>query len=152
METLKVYLDETRNACIVCGNCGKSKEIDFSQRQVPLSGHVNCSCGNTFAVTFEKRQHYRKHISITGACSVYPGSNEGEPIEIVDISLGGLQLVTPGLNPFQLNQKLRIVFRLGGKPVNLVVSVRHIKDKSIGAEIISMDEHSRKILGFYLLP
>ena len=152
METVKVYLDEARNACIVCGNCGKAKEIDFSKREIPRSGHVKCGCGHTFAVTFEKRQHYRKRVAITGACFVHAGSLDGEPISIVDISLAGLQLEILGLNHFQVHQKLRIVFRLEGKTVNLVVSVCHIKDKTIGAEILSMDEHSRKVLGFYLLP
>ena len=152
MEMVKVYLDETRNACIVCGNCGKAREISFSEREAPRSSLVKCSCGNSFIVSFEKRQYYRKQVDIRGLCFESADPTEGTPVKITDISVCGLQFDTSGDNKFQLNQKLRVIFRLEGQIVNLVVCVRHIRGKKIGVEIISIEEHSKKIMGFYLLP
>ncbi len=152
MEKVKVYLDETRNATIVCGGCGKSREINFTQREAPPSSLVKCGCGNNFIVLFEKRQHYRKQVDIRGISFTKADLAEGEPIHLMDISLSGVQFKVSGVNPFQLNQKLRIIFRLEDKTVNLVVSVRRIIGNNIGAEITTIDDHSRKVLGFYLRP
>lgn len=152
MEKVKVYLDEARIATIVCGRCGKAREISFAQREAPNATLVKCGCGNTFIVTFEKRQHYRKDIDIRGVCYANPDSIESEPIRIMDISISGVQFKKLSDTTFQPNQQLRVTFLLEGQNVNLVVYVRRISGENVGAEIIGMDNHSRKILGFYLLP
>lgn len=152
MEKVKVYLDETRNATIVCPNCGKSREINFSQREAPPSSLVKCGCGNSFIVLFEKRQYYRKQVDIRGIAFAKADLTEGEPIQIMDVSIGGVHFRVSGINPFHLDQKLRIVFRLEDKTVSMVVSVRRIIDNKVGAEITTIDDHSRKVLGFFLRP
>ncbi|MGC9195999.1 MAG: PilZ domain-containing protein [Syntrophobacteraceae bacterium] len=151
METVKVYLNETRIAAIVCGNCGKNKEFDLSQRVAPRSAVVKCSCGNTFTVSFERRQNYRKQVAIWGLCFTAAGPPNGEPVKIIDISAGGVKFQKNG-RCMQPDQKLRIAFKLQDKTVNMVVSVRSVKNGGVGAKIIDMDAHSRKVLGFFLMP
>lgn len=152
MERVKVYLDEARNAFVVCGNCGKSKKMSFSGREAPHASLVKCICGNTFIVTFEKRQYYRKLLDTFGTCYVGADSTVGVPVRVLDISLGGVQLQNVECAALQPNQKLRVVFRVNEKLVDLLVSVRYIRNDIIGAEIIGIDENSKKILGFYLMP
>lgn len=152
METLKVYLNEAGFAFVACRNCGKSREMSFAGKKIPPASLVKCSCSNTFIVTFEKRQHYRKALNTFGTCFVKDKPNEAIPVKIIDISDRGLQFEISEGARFQHNQNLRVVFRLDKKMVSLVVAVRHIRGDIFGAEILSMDPSSRKIIGFYLLP
>ena len=152
MERIKVYLDEARIASIVCGRCGKAREISFAQREAPHSSLVKCGCGYSFIVTFEQRQYYRKAVNLRGACYAKPDAIESEPIRITDISIGGLQFEKVSDTTFEPDQQLRVTFRLENQKVSMVVAVRRIYGDRIGTEFISMDEHSKKILGFYLLP
>jgi hypothetical protein len=151
METVKVYLNDTRIAPIVCGKCGKNKEIDFSKRAVPRSAVVKCSCGNTFGLSFERRQNYRKQVSIWGLCFTAAGPPKGEPIKIIDISAGGVKFQKNGKS-MEPDQKVRIAFKLEEKTVNMLLSVRSVDDIDVGAKIIDIDAHSRKVLGFFLMP
>ena len=152
MEKVKVYLDEARNATIVCENCGKSKEISFSTKEVPRSSLAKCGCGNHFIISFEKRLHYRKPVDVQGICFDFADSDKSEPIRILDVSAHGLQFEVPGPNGFKLEQKLKVLFCLGDRTVNMIVSVRHISGGNIGAKITGIDAHSKRVIGFYLLP
>lgn len=151
METVKVYLDDTRNASIVCGSCGKSKEVNFSEREPPRSGVVKCGCGNSFVVSFEKRQNYRKQVEIWGVCFASSDSTKGEPVKILDISSTGLKFQKTTDNGLKPNQRLKVVFKLREQTLNLTVAVRHVRSGSVGAEIVDIDQHSRKTIGFFLM-
>lgn len=152
MEKVKVYLDEALNAFVVCGSCGTSRGMSFAGREVPHASLVKCKCGNTFVVTFDKRQYYRKPLDISGECIVEANSTEGIPIRMVDISVVGVQFQKLGGPAFHLDQKLKVAFRLTEKLVNLDVCVRSIRGDNIGAQIVSIDTNSKKIIGFYLMP
>jgi hypothetical protein len=152
MEKVKIYLNEARSGFVVCQKCGKSKEINFSDGKVPGSCLVKCSCSNTFAVLFEKRQHYRKQLNICGTCFATGDSAEGASIKLVDISRGGIRFIRTDGKPLQLNEKIRVSFSLGDDTIFCSASVYNIRNECIGAKFISLDEHSKKVLGFFLLP
>ena len=152
MENASVYLDEERKGLVICKECGKSKQIDFSSRKVPRSAQVKCSCNNTFLVFFEKRRHYRKGISANGMCFATGDSDNGFPIKIVNVSQGGMHFLNTGRKSLQLNQIIRVVFPLGDKTIKCSVSVCHIQNERVGAKITSMDESSKKAWGFFLFP
>ncbi len=145
-------MDESRTAFVACSKCGKSRELNFSGKEVPHASLVTCGCGNKFIVTFEKRQYYRKQLDAAGTCFVEGGPPEGTPVRMKDISFGGVHFTVPGGHSFELNQNLGLVFRLKGETVRLNVSVRNTGGENVRAETTAMDEHSRKIIGFYLLP
>lgn len=152
MKRVKAYVDEASNAYVGCWDCGRSKELNFSQRDVPPGCMIKCRCGNTFVVTFEQRQHPRKQLDTFGICFAEANPDKGIHIRISEISLGGLRFENSQGAAFQLNETLRIVFRLDVEFVELIASVRNINDANIGAEILKMEEHSKKIMSLYLLP
>lgn len=152
MEKVKVYVDETRTASVACAKCGKSRELRFSGKEIPHASLVTCSCGNKFIVSFEKRQYYRKELDVSGTCFVEGGPPEGIPVKMKDISLGGAHFTILGGHSFQPGQKLGLDFRLKGEIIRLTISVRHVSGENVRAETTAIDEHSRKIIGFYLMP
>ncbi len=152
MEKVKVYLDEARNACVVCGNCGKFKEISFANREVPRSSMVKCSCGSSFIVSFEKRIHYRKALDLKGKCFTNGNPAKSDLIRIMDVSIGGVQFQAPANGAYKFDQKLGVAFSIDNQSVNMIVAVRYIQGLNVGTEVTSIDGHSKKIIGFYLLP
>jgi hypothetical protein len=152
MEKVKIYLNEAQRGFVVCQSCGKSKKIEFAEGDNFRSGIVKCTCGNTFAVTFEKRKCYRKPIESYGKCFATAGPAEGVSIKLVDISQSGIRFIKIGGKPLQLNEKIRLSFLLGDSAIICSATVYNIDTEGIGAKFISLDEHIKKALGFFLLP
>jgi c-di-GMP-binding flagellar brake protein YcgR len=152
MEKVKVYLNEARSGFLVCQRCGKSKRIEFTNSENLRSVVAKCPCGNTFAVIFENRKYYRKPISTYGKCFAAGESADGYSVKLVDISQSGIRFIKKDGKPLQLNEKIRVSFSLGHDTIFCVASVYHIHNEQVGAKFISLDEHSKKLLGFFLLP
>jgi hypothetical protein len=152
MEKVKVYLNEARSGVVVCQRCGKSKQIEFSNGHNFRSGVVKCPCGNTFAVIFENRRHYRKPISSYGKCFAAGDTAEGAAVKLVDISQSGIRFTKMDGKPLELNEKIRVSFSLNNYTIFCFASVCNIRNEYIGAKFIGLDEHSKKVLGFFLLP
>lgn len=151
MEKVKVYLDEARRGFVVCQKCGKSKQIQFASGGNPRSGVAKCACGNAFAVIFENRKYYRKPLSSYGVCLAAKDTARGASVKLVDVSQSGIRFIKKNGRPLQLNEKIRVSFSLNNYPISCVALVNNIGDECIGAKFISLDEHSQKILGFFLL-
>jgi hypothetical protein len=152
MEKVKVYLNEARSGFVVCQRCGKSKQIEFTNRDNRRSGVAKCACGSTFAVIFENRKHCRKPINSYGKYFATGDSAEGASIKLVDISRRGIRFIKKDGKPLQLNEKIRVSFSFWDDIIFRAASVYNIRNERIGAKFISLDEHSKNVFGFFLLP
>ena len=150
MEKVKVYLNQAQSGFVVCQRCGKSKQIDFTNGDNRRSGVAKCACGNTFAVIFENRKLYGKPISSYGKCFATGDTAEGASIELVDISRRGIRFFKMDGKLLQLNEKIRVSFSFGDEIIFRAASVYNIRNERIGAKFTSLDEHSKKVLGFFL--
>lgn len=153
MGVKKIYVTGDDQGTIICDSCGKWKTANVAH-YVSLNKPVKirCSCGASFSVKFEKRKFYRKKVRLHGTCFIDDGREE--PIFVEDISAGGLAFkMNKGL--VEKGDTLNIEFTLDDKARSTVsedVIVKSVKDRLIGAEFASLCEHSKKVLGFYLLP
>ncbi len=153
METVKVYLDEARLGFVVCQQCGKSKQIEFTNGQNPRSAKVKCACGNSFSVIFESRRHYRKKVNTFGKCFAQADTFDGALVQVIDISMSGMGFVKMDGRPLKLNEKIRLSFPLGDGTFHCVALVMSVGNGGmIGVKFVDLDEHSKKVLGFFLLP
>ena len=152
MKVKTIHVSANNEATIVCDSCGEWKTANVA-RYVNLDKPVKirCSCKAVFSVIFEKRRFYRKKVNLYGTCSMH-GIDE-EHIFIEDISSGGLG--------FKINRgtvdkgdTLSVEFVLDDNARSTIsenVIVRHVKDRFIGVEFVDPCEHTKKVLGFYLL-
>ena len=153
MGAKKIYVTGDDQGTIVCDSCGKWKTANVA-RYVSLNKPVKirCSCGVSFSVKFEKRKFYRKKVRLHGIC--FMDRRREVPIFIEDLSAGGLGFrINKG--SVEEGDTLNIEFTLDDKARSTVsedVIVRSVKDRLVGAEFTRLSEHSRKVLGFYLLP
>jgi len=152
MEKVKVYLNVARSGFLVCQRCGKSKRIEFTNSENLRSVVAKCPCGNTFAVIFENRKYYRKPVGSYGKCFATGDPAWGASVRLVDVSLSGIRFIKLNGKPLQPKEQIGVSFSLGGDAVFCAASVYRIYNEGIGAKFISLDNHSKKVLGFFLLP
>jgi hypothetical protein len=117
---------------------------------------VRCkSCGHDFNVMFDARSRYRKDTTLEGHyIRKDPGRDEFGQVAIYDLSQGGLRFEPAAKATFREGEVLTIEFRLDDNQKSTIrtrVVVRSVGERDIGAEFVAMDDHTRKILGFYLL-
>lgn len=152
MERMRVYLNEERSGTVVCQKCGNSKHVQFSNEKIPVTVTAKCSCGCAYLIHFEKRKHYRKTVKILAKYTINGEMSGNSLMQVTDISQGGLGAMKKGGEMLRPNQNIRVSFQLDDKQVNCVASVCHVSKERFGAKFLSMDEHSRRTLGFFLMP
>ncbi len=152
MEKITIYLDEERNGVSVCSQCGKATAVQFEAGRVPRSLTVTCGCGNTFTALFEKRQHYRKKLGSYGKYFSSIDAKEENDIKVLDVSKEGMRFLNLSGKPLAMNQAIKIVFPIQDGTVTCTASVSNIEKDEISCKFLHIDEHSRKILGFFLMP
>ena len=77
---------------------------------------------------------------------------QGATVKLADISQSGIRFAKMDGRPLQLNERIRVSFSLNNYTISCVASVYSIRNEVIGAKFIDLDEHSKKVLGFFLLP
>jgi hypothetical protein len=158
MSTQRIFISNRSQAVLVCQQCGATKTVNVEPESVrgkPV--RVNCkSCGHSFEVVFDTRSRYRKGTALKGH---YFGKAQVEDqsghLVISNLSLGGLKFQPKGKTTFAVGDSLTIEFTLDDPhktPIRTEAVVKSVMDQDIGVEFTALDEHTRKILGFYLMP
>ena len=148
----KVYVDDTRQATIICPKCGFEKTVDvteFKDSQKKLK--AKCKCGETYRFIIEFRTKYRKNVRLAGEYIANEKEEKGEII-VRELSLTGIRFES--LKPHQMSPGdiLEVKFRLDNplrKEIRKLVKVIWIKDRFVGANFTETKFYE-KDLGFYL--
>jgi len=154
MDMIKVYVVENSDVFIVCPNCSADNSINFSRIEFRNTIVLDCTCGNKFSVFLDRRTFYRKLVKLTGLCFSSDDPGEGVPVRILDISMSGICFVKDSGKELVKGEIVKLQFRLGN-PDNLIISLAatiNIRTDHIGSQFVRLDEHTRKLLGFFLLP
>jgi hypothetical protein len=157
MTTQKVFIGSKTMVEVVCPQCDRSLTISVDKIQnVGNPVRARCACGIQFTVVFERRANYRKPTGLFGrfARKVDSELQAGE-IVIDNLSRGGLCMTVPENVKLKVGEVMRIDFRLDNNEQTLIrvqVVIKNIHRSSIGAEFYSLEEHTRKLLSFYLMP
>lgn len=158
MSVQKVFITGKSEAVIVCGKCGQSKTIEADAAAIRgKTAQIRCkTCGNSFQVVFEARAKYRKDTALEGHYfRKRPEGDEFGQMAVYDLSLGGMRFQPIGKAAFEPGDVLTVDFQLDDAQKSTVrasVIVRSIGERDVGVEFAMLDEHTRKLLGFYLMP
>lgn len=147
----KVYVRENDEAIIVCHKCGVAKTTNVASFLHKGRIKVKCGCGNSFTVSFEKRKHYRKAVSLAGYfLRTEPFRDAGEMV-VEDLSSTGLGFRTNIKSKLQVSDIVKVQFALDDKQRSKIsrnAIVRNVTDRFIGAEFC--DQDACRPLLFYL--
>ena len=139
MDPVKVYVLGKDKADVLCPSCGRTKVIRLADTDIYKNCEIECICGKTIPVIFEKRSSFRKSISLTGTCFSKSDPSEGTTVKILNLSRTGILFLKDTGEKLELNETIRLRFR---PPFfkNVIIcsaSVRHITGDSIGAKFLT---------------
>lgn len=155
MTEQRIFIHGKHQAIISCRQCGKSKSIPVSavlhlNKPIP----AKCKCGHTFCVFFEKRSQYRKPTCLRGNYVKPPPAECSGDMIVEDLSRTGMLFRALGTQNIREGDLIKLRFTLddGRESVIQVNAVtRRILEGHVGAEFQGLDEHTNKLLGFYLM-
>jgi hypothetical protein len=151
--TQTIFLEGRKSISIVCQNCGRFKhfEADHLRTHGGKTVAVKCACGANFQVFLERRDRYRKPMSIPGWYCLNQQDSIKRPMILVNLSHSGLGFDVQRRDKIAVGDLLRIDFNLGDIGIHCKVVVRNIDKFRIGAEFVNLDPRSREVIGFTLM-
>ncbi len=157
MTAQKVFIGSRTQVDVVCPQCDRSLTVPVDRIQnMGKPVRARCACGIQFSIVFERRANYRKLTGFPGrfARTVQSELQVGEVV-VANLSRGGLCMKVPESVKLEIGEVVRIDFKLDNDEQTLIraqVVVKNIREGIVGAEFHSLEEHTRKLLGFYLMP
>jgi hypothetical protein len=157
MTIQKVFVGSRKEVVVVCPQCDRSVTVPVDRiRNMGKPVRARCACGIQFSVVFERRANYRKSTEFLGSFVREPEADPqiGEMV-VANLSRSGLCMKVPESVRLEIGEVLSIDFRLDNQEQTLIraqVVVKNIREGIAGAEFHSLGEHTRKLLGFYLMP
>jgi PilZ domain len=154
MDMVKVYVTGNRDVHVICPNCGTENPIDLSKLMSSNIMSIECECHNTFRAFVDRRRYYRKPVELIGMCFASGDPEAGVFVKILDISQTGIGFMKYSGRPLFKNDSIRISVRVDAytNAITVVASVVNVVSEHIGANITNLDDHTRKLLGLFLLP
>jgi hypothetical protein len=156
METREIFIGNRKEIVLHCRECGREKRVDLSNIENSRKKlRVTCVCGSSYKAVLERRLFYRKMASLFGYFTKVAPDARPDHMTVVNLSRGGLAFKTIGNAKVEEGDLLRIEFNLDTEhrtPIIRNVTVRYVRDNYVGAAFYSLDENTKKSLGFYLLP
>ncbi|SMC68920.1 PilZ domain-containing protein [Desulfocicer vacuolatum DSM 3385] len=148
----KVYVSNDKKATFKCPECGLIKEKDVSKfmgLESAVKIKCKCSCGHSYPVIFERRQHIRKDVNFSGT---YVWGKEHGTLLVKNISHSGMCLKMTFKTALKVGDRFVVKFILGensNSEVEKEVIVRGLKHPMMGVEFASKDHYGK--FGAYLL-
>jgi len=156
MNARKIHCGKEFECAVTCHQCGKPNRIDTTRAKLDQSIQIECTCGNCFSIQLEQREYYRKKVKLTGTYQRVLPENQAEgKLIIEDISYIGIGCRTVKVHNLNVDDVLQVEFTLGDVHNSHVAEngiVKDIRDRYLGIKFQDLSQHSRKIIGFYLLP
>jgi hypothetical protein len=158
MNEVKAFIDSEGKAVIKCPECHAARVVDvkgYSKLDHFVRFKVKCSCKHAYKVILERREYFRKSVSLRGVCLFRNGIVKVD-INIHDLSRKGLRVQLLKETAVEMGDKVMVEFRLDDENKTLIrkdAVVRSITGLFLGMEFFSIDPHNvyDKALGFYLM-
>jgi hypothetical protein len=156
MNVRKIHCGKKLECTVTCHYCGKPNRIDTTTVKLEQPIQIECKCGNYFFIQLEQREYYRKEVKLTGNYQrLLPENQEKGKLIIEDISYTGIGCRTVKKHNLKVEDVLHVEFILDDVHNSQVSEngiVKDIRDRYLGIKFQDLSQHSRKIIGFYLLP
>ncbi|MBW2266505.1 MAG: PilZ domain-containing protein [Deltaproteobacteria bacterium] len=154
-ETIQARVQQDGKVLTTCPGCGKIQPVESDKiANGGRSSSATCSCGETFAVFFERRKAYRREVSLRGTYQrTSPEGKFGE-MSVENLSMTGIGFVTLDANNLEEGDKvtLRCVLadgkHAGFEPVAVVVCCH---DRYVGCRFKELSRDEEEWLVEYLM-
>jgi hypothetical protein len=149
MDRIKVYVVGKEKTEVICPSCSRAKVILFADTDMSQNCEIECICGKTILVIFEKRRSLRRRVLLTGTCFSKRDPPGGTTVKIVNLSRTGILFLKDAGGKLELNETIRLRFRpkLSNNVIRCSASVKNMDGDNIGAKFLNLDLHAQKVIG-----
>lgn len=141
MSGIKIHLDSNYEGEITCPQCGKTKPVTVTPEQIfKPTTNLQCECGHSFDVAFERRKFKRKDVRILGKIYDVKSNDFICEVTITSLSQSGLAFRVPfekiSLENFANDKLMEISFPYGGNRMTAreQIKIRYVIGCLVGAE------------------
>jgi hypothetical protein len=144
MPEQKVFINNDNMATFVCPKCKKATTADVHEyKDINKAVRIQhtCACGHSHTVLLERRQFYRKYVSIPGFYTI-DGEDVKRPMTVKDLSRSGLKLKIEEEANLKIGDKLNVEFQLDNPQKTLIkkeVRVKTVMGLNVGTAFLSRD-------------
>jgi c-di-GMP-binding flagellar brake protein YcgR len=151
MDPVKVYVFGQEKAEVICATCSRVKAILLVDTDMSQNCEIECICGNTILLIFEKRKSFRKSVLLTGTCFARSDPAESTTVKILNLSKTGMLFLKDTGEKLGLNETIRLRFRpkLSNNVIRCTALVKHIDGDIIGAQFLNLDLNTQKLIGSF---
>ncbi len=157
-DTIRVYLNESRQGIIACMHCGQKRTVNMSNYKDNHIGgkalKVKCShCGKTFNVKFDFRRYHRVNVNFPGKLVHVETKEEIATIVIISLSVGGVGFLFEKNIELSNEDIYEVSFHLDDASHSYIceeVLIKRIHGRCVGAEFYQNDKYNYE-LDFYLM-
>ena len=138
-----VSIREGKKVKLVCPSCGFECDADasrFFKIRNKVTFEARCRCGHSWNCRLEKRENYRRSVSLNGTYRYTPqnGYPRTGSLEVLDISLKGLKIRLDRERQIQIGELVEVEFRMDDKDRKIrkrQVIVKNINGRVLGVSI-----------------
>jgi c-di-GMP-binding flagellar brake protein YcgR len=143
----KIYANKDGSVSIFCDACGQTKRLEeVSPNYWGKVVRINCFCGHSFRVQFDRRRFFRKAANdLPGYYAVF-GRHGEKRMRVVDVSLNGLCFKMEEPEDLETGDTIRVRFRLDDAHRTVIdrpVRVRYQNGEFVGVQFFEDDPNSR---------
>ena len=157
----KAFITSNNKVTFSCPQCKKARTVDVTRHKAlekAVKIKIHCPCGHDYPVMLERRQQFRKEVSLPGTFTrIYNDRRAGSGSMVVkDVSRNGLSLRVNDTSFMKVGDILEVDFKLDDakrSPILKEVIIRKIIGFDLGTEFTSVEagNASDKAIGFYLM-
>lgn len=156
-DIIRVVLNDQKEGlffCPACRNCICKDLSKVANIKTAIRIKCKCKCGHVFRAMIERRQSFRKSVTLVGMCLYLDGHGKTNKqlIKILDISMTGLQFSVNSLPKFKVGDTAIVDFRLDDTERTKIqekVAILRISSKRVGLKFESKGLIGK--LGLYLM-
>ncbi|MCP4112815.1 MAG: PilZ domain-containing protein [Desulfobacteraceae bacterium] len=144
MAGIKIFVDKDDTATVLCPKC-ENLTIEDVSKYMETSDTVRvkykCRCGYSFKIFLERREHFRKEVSVSGSY-ILKEENIRKPMTIINISCSGLKMELGLEEEINIGDRMVVEFCLDSNNKILIrkeVIIRYVQGSFIGAEFYTRE-------------
>ncbi len=156
-DIIRIVLNDQKEGlffCPACKNCIAKDLSKVANIKTAVRIKCKCKCGHVFRAMVERRQSFRKSVSLVGMCLYLDGSGKTNKqlIKVLDVSMTGLQFSVNSLPDFKVGDTVIVDFRLDDRDRTKIQEkaiVLRIQSRTVGLKFESKGLIGK--LGLYLI-
>jgi len=152
-EAMRLFPNKENKCMFSCAYCGRKRRVTIPKEFLNKTVRIKCYCNHSIPVLVVGRSFYRKEVNLPGELRDNDGFKRLVTVKSISQVGVGLDLGISKHN-IKAGDIVRLKFRLDDARftmMDLSIIIRRIESGYAGCEFPYLEQHDKKILGFYMM-